>query len=76
MMSKKVWIIVAAATLFPGWMAAEAVADEPTGEIIPTRRFDETGPSNMVVTGNTVGLSYDKAHPNCRGAGNGIGRRL
>ncbi len=42
-------------------------------DITPIKRFDTTSNANMVVTGNTVGLSYERYKENCAGKGNGIG---
>ncbi|MBQ1267701.1 MAG: hypothetical protein IIY06_13275 [Proteobacteria bacterium] len=66
-------LVLAASILSTLTVSGQAQADEPTSEIVPIKRFAQTGPSNMVVTGNTLGLSYDKTAPNCRGTGNGIG---
>ena len=46
----KTVLIMAAASFAP----AAAQADD----ITPIKRFDTTSNANMVVTGNTVGLSY------------------
>lgn len=66
-------LVLAALMLSSLSICGQAQADEPTSGIVPIKRFAQTGPSNMVVTGNTLGLSYDKTSPNCRGTGNGIG---
>jgi len=61
----KTLLILAAASLAPSIAQAD--------DITPIKRFDTTSGANMVVTGNTVGLSYERYKENCAGTGNGIG---